>query len=47
MGLIQSRALATCPVDAGVLARIYRRRGFTLEQAYRLIFGRDVRRGSK
>lgn len=43
MGLIQSYALATAPVPAGVLARIYRRRGFTLEQAYCLIFGRAPR----
>lgn len=43
MSLIQSRALATFP--ASVLARMYRRRGYTLKQAYVLIFGRAPRRG--
>jgi hypothetical protein len=44
MGLIQSHAIATYrPVDAAMLARIYRRRGFTLEHAYLLIFGRAPR----
>lgn len=45
MSLIQSYALATAPVSAGILARIYRRRGFTLDQAYMLIFGRAPRKG--
>jgi hypothetical protein len=43
MSLIQSHALATAPVPAGTLAAIYKRHGYTVAQAYVLIFGRAPR----